>query len=198
MRAAFPRSSWSAGTKHPRRVRSSRSCCWHAKNWGPAQISAEAAPSTVSRAEFLNLFAGVFLPMFMAAVDQTLLATATPAIAGSLGGLRDSSWIAVGYLLASATIVPVYGRFGDLLGRRNVLLAALGVVTLRSLACRLAQTLPQLLSARVLHGLGGGGLMTLSQALIGELVPPRERMRFQGYFALMFTCASIGGPRVGA
>ena len=153
--------------------------------------------TTVSRAEFLNLFAAVFLPMFMAAVDQTLLATATPAIAGSLGGLRDSSWIAVGYLLASATIVPVYGRFGDLLGRRNVLLAALGVFTLGSLACGLAQTLPQLLAARVLQGLGGGGLMTLSQALIGELVPPRERIRFQGYFALMFTTASIGGPVIG-
>jgi len=153
--------------------------------------------ATVSRAEFLNLFAAVFLPMFMAAVDQTLLATATPAIAGSLGGLRDSSWIAVGYLLASATIVPVYGRFGDLRGRRNVLLAALGVFTLGSLACGLAQTLPQLLAARVLQGLGGGGLMTLSQALIGELVPPRERIRFQGYFALMFTTASIGGPVIG-
>jgi EmrB/QacA subfamily drug resistance transporter len=153
--------------------------------------------ATVSRAEFLNLFAAVFLPMFMGAVDQTLLATATPAIAESLGGLRDSSWIAVGYLLASATIVPVYGRFGDLRGRRNVLLAALGVFTLGSLACGVAQTLPQLLAARVLQGLGGGGLMTLSQALIGELVPPRERMRFQGYFALMFTCASIGGPVIG-
>jgi len=153
--------------------------------------------ATVSRAEFLNLFAAVFLPMFMAAADQTLLATATPAIAGSLGGLRDSSWIAVGYLLASATIVPVYGRFGDLRGRRNVLLVALGVFTLGSIACGIAQTLPQLLAARVLQGLGGGGLMTLSQALIGELVPPRERMRFQGYFALMFTCASIGGPVIG-
>ena len=153
--------------------------------------------STVSRAEFLNLFAAVFLPMFLAAVDQTLLATATPAIAESLGGLRDTSWIAVGYLLASATIVPVYGRFGDLKGRRNVLLVALGVFTLGSIACGLAQSMPQLVAARVLQGLGGGGLMTLSQALIGELVPPRERMHFQGYFALMFTTASIGGPVIG-
>jgi EmrB/QacA subfamily drug resistance transporter len=152
---------------------------------------------TVSRAEFLNLFAAVFLPMFMAAVDQTLLATATPAIAASLGGLRDTSWIAVGYLLASATIVPVYGRLGDRRGRREVLLVALGVFTLGSLACGLAQSLPQLVGARVLQGLGGGGLMTLSQALIGELVPPRERARFQGYFALMFTTASVTGPVVG-
>ena len=160
-------------------------------------MTSEAPGATVSRAEFLNLFAAVFLPMFMAAVDQTLLATATPAIADSLGGLRDTSWIAVGYLLASATIVPVYGRFGDLKGRRNVLLAALGVFTLGSIACGLAQSMPQLVAARVLQGLGGGGLMTLSQALIGELVPPRERIRFQGYFALMFTTASIGGPVIG-
>ena len=157
----------------------------------------EALPATVSRAEFLNLFLAVFLPMFMAAVDQTLLATATPAIAATLGGLRDTSWIAVGYLLASATIVPVYGRLGDLHGRRDLLLVALGVFTLGSLACGVVQTLPQLVAARVLQGLGGGGLMVLSQALIGELVPPRERARFQGYFATVFTAASIGGPVLG-
>src|SRR5262245_19875338 len=155
------------------------------------------AGTTVSRAEFLNLFAAVFLPMFMAAVDQTLLATATPAIAASLGDLRDTSWIVAGYLLAAATIVPLYGRLGDIHGRRNVLLAALGVFTLGSVACGLAQTLPQLVAARALQGLGGGGLMTLSQALIGELVPPRERVRYQGYFALVFSCASIGGPVLG-
>jgi EmrB/QacA subfamily drug resistance transporter len=153
--------------------------------------------ATVSRAEFLNLFLAVFLPMFLAAVDQTLLATATPAIAATLGGLRDTSWIAVGYLLASATVVPVYGRLGDLRGRRELLLVALGIFAAGSLACGLAQSLPQLLAARALQGLGGGGLMTLSQALIGELVPPRERPRFQGYFATVFTSASIGGPVVG-
>jgi len=135
--------------------------------------------------------------MFMAAVDQTLLATATPAIAATLGGLRDTSWIAVGYLLASATIVPVYGRLGDLHGRRDLLLVALGVFTVGSIACGVAQSLPQLVAARVLQGLGGGGLMVLSQALIGELVPPRERARFQGYFATVFTASSIGGPVLG-
>src|SRR5438128_133120 len=135
--------------------------------------------------------------MFMAAVDQTLLATATPAIAATLGGLRDTSWIAVGYLLASATIVPVYGRLGDRRGRRDLLLVALGVFTVGSIACGFAQSLPQLVAARVLQGLGGGGLMVLSQALIGELVPPRERARFQGYFATVFTAASIGGPVLG-
>ncbi|HKA41468.1 MAG TPA: MFS transporter [Burkholderiales bacterium] len=159
--------------------------------------AAEAGSGQVTRAQFLNLFVAVFLPMFMAAVDQTLLATATPAIAAALGGLRDTSWIAVAYLLAAATIVPVYGRLGDARGKRNVLLVALGVFTLGSLACGLAQSMLLLVAARVLQGLGGGGLMMLSQALIGEVVPPLERIRFQGYFALVFTAASIGGPVIG-
>jgi EmrB/QacA subfamily drug resistance transporter len=151
----------------------------------------------VTRAQFLPLFAAVFLPMFMAAVDQTLLATATPAIAATLGGLRDTSWIVVGYLLASAVIVPVYGRLGDRRGRREMLLVALGVFTAGSLACGLAQSFAQLVGARVLQGLGGGGLMTLSQALIGELVLPRERVRYQAWFALIFTTSSIIGPVIG-
>jgi EmrB/QacA subfamily drug resistance transporter len=151
----------------------------------------------VTRAQFLNLFVAVFLPMFMAAVDQTLLATATPAVAASLGGLRDTSWIMVAYLLASATLAPVYGRLGDFRGRRNMLMVALAVFTLGSLACGLAQSMPQLVAARVLQGFGGGGLMVLSQAIVGELVAPIERVRFQGYFALMFTTASIAGPVIG-
>jgi len=156
-----------------------------------------AAPAPIQRAQFLNLFVAVFLPMFMAAADQTLLATATPAIAASIGGLRDTSWIVVAYLIASATIVPVYGRLGDARGRRNMLLVALAIFALGSIACSAAQTFPQLVAARVLQGLGGGGLMTLSQAIIGELVPPLERVRYQGYFALLFMTASIGGPVVG-
>ena len=157
-----------------------------------------AAPGGhVTRAQFLKLFLAVAFPMFLAAIDQTLLATPTPAIAGSLGGLRDSSWIAVAYLLSSAVIVPLYGRLGDLRGKRRMLLVALGVFTVGSLVCAAAQTMPQLIVARVLQGLGGGGLMMLSHALIGELVPPIERVRFQGYFALMFTTASVSGPIVG-
>src|SRR5690348_4545663 len=150
-----------------RRVRSRRfeTSCWRGHGISNSlEVKPEAPPETVSRAEFLNLYLAVFLPMFMAAVDQTLLATATPAIAATLGGLRDTSWIAVGYLLASATIVPVYGRLGDLRGRRQLLLVALAVFALGSAACGLAQSLPQLVAARVLQGLGGGGLMVLCQA----------------------------------
>ena len=153
--------------------------------------------NTVTREQFLNLFMAVFLPMFLAAVDQTLLATATPAIAESLGGLTDTSWVAVAYLLSSASVVPLYGRLGDQRGRREMLLVAVGIFSLGSLACGLAQSLPQLIFARVVQGLGGAGLMTLSQALIGELIAPRERVRFQAYFAMVFTLASVTGPVVG-
>lgn len=163
----------------------------------PDPAATHPAQGAVTREQFLNIFFAVFLPMFMAAVDQTLLATATPAIASNLGGLRDSSWIAVAYLLASAVIVPVYGRLGDLRGKRSMLMFALGVFVVGSLACSAAQTMPQLVAARVLQGLGGGGLMMLSQALVGELVPPVERVRYQGYFALMFSTAAITGPVIG-
>lgn len=137
------------------------------------------------------------LPMFMGAVDQTLLVTATPRIAQELGGLNQTSWIAVGYLLAATVTAPLYGRLGDRFGRRTVMFAALAIFALGSLACALAPTMHLLIASRVLQGLGGGGLMVLSQALIGELVPPWERPRYQGYFAMVFTVSSVGGPLIG-
>lgn len=158
---------------------------------------AQTGGGTVTRAQFIHLFIAVLLPMFLAAVDQTLLATATPSIAGSLGGLRDSSWIMVAYLLSAAVIVPLYGRLGDSHGKRNMILCALAVFTVGSLVCSAAQSMPQLIAGRVIQGLGGGGLMMLSHALIGELVPPVERVKYQAYFAAMFAMASIGGPVIG-
>ncbi|HZY18255.1 MAG TPA: MFS transporter [Ramlibacter sp.] len=146
---------------------------------------------------FGALFTAVMLPMFMAAVDQTLLAAATPRIARDLGGLSNTSWIAVGYLLAATITAPLYGRMGDRYGRRNVLLVALGIFIAGSLACAMASSMLGLIGARLLQGLGGGGLMVLSQALIGELVAPAERPRYQGYFAAVFTVSSVGGPVVG-
>ena len=154
-------------------------------------------PPQVGRREFLQLFFAVMLPMFLAAVDQTLLATASAPIATELGGLRDVAWIAIAYLMAATVMIPVYGRLGDRYGRRNVLLVALAVYLSGALGCGLAASLGQLVAGRVLQGLGGGGLMVMSQALIGELVPPRERARFQGYFAVVFTISSVSGPVLG-
>ena len=151
----------------------------------------------VSVRDFLHIFSAVMLPMFLASVDQTLLATATPAIAAELGGLRDTSWIAVGYLLAATVMGPLYGRLGDRHGRRKMLMLAVGAFAAGSAACALAPSMGALVAARAAQGLGGGGLMVMAQALIGELVPPRQRGRFQGYFASVFTLASVSGPVIG-
>lgn len=160
-------------------------------------MTALSAPSLPPRRAFIALFTAVMLPMFLAAVDQTVLATATPHVAADLGGLSDTAWIAVGYLLTATVMAPVYGRLGDRLGRRRVLLAALGVFAAGSLACGLATGMLGLVLARMLQGLGGGGLMVMSHALIGELVPPRDRPRYQGWFAGLFTVSSVGGPLLG-
>ena len=154
-------------------------------------------PTYLTRQAFLVFFSAVFLPMFLAAVDQTILATATPSIVGDLGQLNLSSWIAIGYLLATAASVPVYGWLGDRYGRRNVLIWALLIFCIGSIVGALALNMSHLIIGRVIQGLGGGGLMSLSQALIAELIPPRERAKYQGYFASMFACASVGGPVIG-
>lgn len=152
---------------------------------------------TIDKKAFLSLFATVFLPMFLAAVDQTLLATATPAMVRDLGDIQLSSWIAVGYMLAGAASVPVYGWLGDQYGRKRMLGIALGIFAIGSVICALATSMPGLVAGRIVQGLGSGGLMSLSQALIGELVPPRQRARFQGYFSALFALSSIGGPVLG-
>jgi EmrB/QacA subfamily drug resistance transporter len=156
-----------------------------------------AAQDAPRREDVLALFSAVMLPMFLAAVDQTLLATATPRIATEFHDLADTSWIAIGYLLASTVMAPVYGRLGDRLGRRGVLLGALGVFAFGSLACGLSRSMGMLIASRVWQGLGGGGLMVMSQALIGEIVAPRHRPRYQAYFAIVFTASSVGGPVIG-
>jgi MFS family permease len=154
-------------------------------------------PETDTRRRFLALFSAVMLPMFLAAVDQTVLALATPAIADEFGDRDGTSWLAVGYLLASVSMVPLYGRLADRHGRRRLLGVALGVFALGSLATLLAPTLPALVAARALQGAGGAGLMSLSHALIGEVLAPRERARYQAYFAILFASASLVGPVLG-
>jgi len=151
----------------------------------------------VDKKTFLTIFTTVFLPMFLAAVDQTLLATATPVMVRDLGNIQLSSWIAIGYMLAGAASVPVYGWLGDQYGRKQMLMIALCIFAFGSVACALAGTMSGLVIGRIIQGLGSGGLMSLSQALIGEYVPPRQRARFQGYFSSLFALSSIGGPVLG-
>lgn len=156
------------------------------------------APALTTRQAFLRVFPGVMVAMFLAAADQTILASALPTIAGSFRGFADISWVVVSYLLAATIAAPLYGHLGDRFGRRRMLLGALAIFSLASLACAFASTLLLLIVARAVQGLGGGGLMTLAQALIGEHVSPRERGRFSGYFATVFALASTSGPVLGA
>ena len=157
-----------------------------------------ATTALTTKQAFRRVFPGVMVAMFLAAADQTILASALPTIATSLGGLADVSWVVVAYLLAATIAAPLYGHLGDRFGRRRMLLGALGLFTVASAACTLAPSLLLLVMARAVQGLGGGGLMTLAQALIGEHVSPRERGRFSGYFATVFALASTSGPVLGA
>src|SRR5579871_1226108 len=137
------------------------------------------------------------LPMFLAVVDQTIVATALPAIAAGTGEVGRASWVVVSYLIASTIAAPIYGRLGGAFGRRQLMYVALGVFMVASLLCAAASNIELLSLARVLQGLGGGGLMTLSQALIGEAIPPRQRARYQGYLAAIAVSANSFGPVAG-
>src|SRR5262244_4256262 len=137
------------------------------------------------------------LPMFLAVVDQTIVATALPAIAADTGHVERASWVVVSYLIASTIAAPIYGRLGDAFGRRRLMFGALSIFVLASLLCAASPTVELLALARAVQGLGGGGLMTLSQALIGEAVPPRERARYQGYLAAVAVSANTFGPVAG-
>jgi EmrB/QacA subfamily drug resistance transporter len=158
----------------------------------------DRARALTTRQAFLRVFPGVMVAMFLAAADQTILASALPTIASSLSGFADISWVVVSYLLAATIAAPLYGHLGDRFGRKRMLLGALAIFSVASLGCAFAPTLLTLIVARAVQGLGGGGLMTLAQALIGEHVSPRERGRFSGYFATVFALASTSGPVLGA
>jgi EmrB/QacA subfamily drug resistance transporter len=152
-------------------------------------------PSTSSL--FVKVFPSIMLPMFLAVADQTIVATALPAIASSLGEIERASWVVVSYLIANTIAAPVYGRLGDTFGRRGMMIFALAIFMLGSVLCALSPNIEVLTAARVLQGFGGGGLMTLSQALIGEAIPPRERGRYQGYLAGVAVTSSTFGPVAG-
>jgi EmrB/QacA subfamily drug resistance transporter len=149
------------------------------------------------RSVFLQVFPSIMLPMFMAVMDQTIVATALPAIAASLGEVGRISWVVVSYLFAGTVAAPVYGQLGDVFGRRRLMLVALPIFIVASVLCAASWSVEMLACARVLQGFGGGGLMTLSQALIGESVPPRERGRYQGYLAAVVVSSNTFGPVFG-
>src|SRR6266849_3797350 len=140
---------------------------------------------------------GVLLPTFMGSLDQTVLATALPTIGRDFGDLHDLPWLITAYLLASTAIIPLYGKIADIHGRRFTLRIAILTYMAGSLICALAPSMPALIFGRVLHGLGGGGLSSMGMVVLGDLVSPKERGRYYGYFAVTYTTAGGCGPLLG-
>ncbi|HET6503122.1 MAG TPA: MDR family MFS transporter [Amycolatopsis sp.] len=141
--------------------------------------------------------AALILAVLLAALDQTIVSTALPRIAEDLGGFRDIAWITASYLLASTAATPLWGKLGDMLGRKPLYLVATAAFLVASALCGLAQDLPQLVAARALQGVAGGGMIVLTFALVGDIVEPAERGRYQGRFGSVYGVASIAGPLLG-
>ncbi|MFJ9818181.1 DHA2 family efflux MFS transporter permease subunit [Streptomyces sp. NPDC101151] len=139
----------------------------------------------------------LLLGLLLAALDQTIVSTALPTIVSDLGGLDHLSWVVTAYLLASTAATPLWGKLGDQYGRKRLFQTAIVIFLIGSALCGMAQNMPQLIGFRALQGLGGGGLMVLSMAIVGDIVPPRERGRYQGLFGAVFGATSVLGPLLG-
>jgi EmrB/QacA subfamily drug resistance transporter len=152
---------------------------------------------TLSPSEVRAVIIGAMLALFLSALDQTIVATALPPIARDLGNFELISWVVTAYLVTSTCITPIVGKLSDLYGRRPVLRVCLVVFMLGSALCALAPSMVLLIVARALQGLGGGGLITLSQTIIGDVVTPRERGRYSAYFSVVWASSSLLGPTLG-
>jgi EmrB/QacA subfamily drug resistance transporter len=143
------------------------------------------------------IFGALILVVLLASLDQTIVATALPTIVGDLGGLSHLSWVVTAYLLASTITGPLYGKFGDLYGRKGTLQVAIVIFLIGSALCGIAQNMPELISFRALQGLGAGGLLTTTIAVVGDIIPPRDRGKYQGIFGAVFGVSTIIGPLLG-
>jgi EmrB/QacA subfamily drug resistance transporter len=159
--------------------------------------AAPAEPEVLSKRRVYVIFGGLMLGMLLAALDQTIVATALPTIVSDLGGAEHLSWVVTSYMLASTATTVLWGKLGDLVGRKPLFIACILIFLLGSVLAGTSTTMGQLIAWRALQGVGGGGLMVLSQAIVGDIVPPRERGRYQGFFGAVFGVSSVAGPLLG-
>ncbi|MCW1806581.1 MDR family MFS transporter [Brachybacterium squillarum] len=160
-------------------------------------MTTTAAPMVLTRRRVWTIFAALLAAMFLSSLDQTIVSTAMPTIVGQLGGVEHQMWITTSYLLASTIVMPIYGKFGDVLGRRHLFLIAIALFTLASLGAALSSTFWAFVIFRGLQGLGGGGLMILSQAIIADVTPADQRGKYMGVLGAAFGVSAIAGPLLG-
>ncbi len=154
-------------------------------------------PTTPPQPAIRTVLVALMLAIFLGALDQTIIAVSMPAISAQFNDVGLLAWVISGYMVAMTVATPIYGKLGDLYGRRRMILGGTAIFTLASVCCAMAQSMEQLVLARVIQGIGAGGMVSVSQAILGDLVPPRERGRYQGYFSSMYAAASVVGPVLG-
>jgi EmrB/QacA subfamily drug resistance transporter len=160
-------------------------------------IEAPPDPSSFTHRQRLIIFSGLMLGMVLAALDQTIVATALPTIVSDLGGIEHLSWVVTAYLLTTTISTPLCGKLGDLFGRKRLFQLSIAIFLVGSAFCGLAQSMAMLIVFRAVQGVGAGGLIVLGQAIIADVVSPRERGRYQGWFGAFFGGASVAGPLLG-
>ena len=162
-----------------------------------AQNHDDHEPNYLSHRQIMQVLAGLMMGMFLSALDQTIVATAIRTIGDDLNGLSLQAWVTTAYLITATITTPLYGKLGDIYGRKRLFLWSIGIFVVGSVLCTFANTMYQLAGFRAVQGIGAGGLFSLALAIIGDIVPPRERAKYQGAFLAVFGTASVLGPLVG-
>src|SRR3954469_9700991 len=159
------------------------------------------APTTAglgfSHRQILVTMSGLVIAMLLAQLDNMIVAPALPTIVGDLGGLAHLAWVTTGYILATTIATPIWGKLGDLYGRRITFVSAVGLFLVGSALCGMAQNMGELVAFRAIQGLGAGGLIVGVLSIIGEMIPPRDRSKYQGVMMAVMPVALIGGPLIG-